>query len=89
MVREGNSVLRYAVAAVVVAAAGFPTLTLSQAVKSTATRVAGQAADSTDTISEVVVTARRRVERAIDVPASLSVFGGDALETTEIGRAHV
>jgi len=45
----------------------------------------GQAAETTSTlrveglISEVVVTARKREERAIDVPASLNVFSGDTL----------
>ena len=37
-------------------------------------------ADASGRSGDIVVTARRRSERAIDVPASLDVFSGDSLE---------
>lgn len=40
----------------------------------------GAIADSTDALDEILVTARRREERAVDVSASLDVFGGEDLE---------
>ena len=38
------------------------------------------AAESADTVSEVIVTATRRVEKLIDVPVSTSVLSGDSLQ---------
>ena len=40
------------------------------------------AADEASTVNEVLVTARRQEERAIDVPIPLSVLSGEALEKT-------
>ena len=46
--------------------------------------LAAQAADAPGaaTVGEVVVTARHRVENVQDVPAAVSVLGGDALTNT-------
>ena len=42
-------------------------------------------ADNADiTLSDIVVTARRREERAVDVPASLDVFSGNGLESSGV-----
>ncbi|HEY2358362.1 MAG TPA: TonB-dependent receptor plug domain-containing protein, partial [Phenylobacterium sp.] len=40
------------------------------------------AADEGATVNEILVTARRQVERAIDVPVPLSALSGEALEKT-------
>ena len=40
---------------------------------------------SDDVLSgEIIVTARKREERAIDVPASINVFSGDTLAATGV-----
>ena len=43
------------------------------------------AADDT-VLAEIIVTVRKRQERAIDVPASLNVFSGDSLEAAGVKK---
>jgi iron complex outermembrane receptor protein len=47
---------------------------------------AASVADSTDLMQEITVTARRREERILDTPISISAFSGPALEARGIER---
>jgi len=46
----------------------------------TAQPVQAQSADGSEELAEIVVTARKRSERLIEVPISISVFGGQELQ---------
>jgi iron complex outermembrane receptor protein len=54
----------------------------SPPVAASAADAARPAADEGSTVNELVVTARRQEERAIDVPIALSALSGEALEKT-------
>jgi iron complex outermembrane receptor protein len=55
---------------------------LAQTTAASAGDAARDTADDAATVNEVIVTARRQEERAIDVPIPLSVLSGESLERT-------
>jgi iron complex outermembrane recepter protein len=67
------------------AAASITALLLAPGAARGADNTAADTSESTDTVSEVIVTATRREERLIDVPVSTSVLSGAPLEV--IGTA--
>lgn len=57
----------------------------AQSTESEATRTQDEAADSTSGLADIVVTAQKRQQNLIDVPAAVQAITGETLERTGVG----